>query len=71
MNETYTIIDSIAADTVEAGDQIIIEGDLIEVRSVSESDDIDEVIVSGYNNTTGDVDQFSLYADDYFEVWTV
>lgn len=71
MNETYEIIDNISADTIEAGDQIVIEGDLIEIKSVSETDDIDEIVVHGYNNTTGDVEEFSLYADDYFDVWSI
>lgn len=65
------VIDNISADTIEVGDQIIIEGDLIEVKSVLDSDDIDEVIVMGYSHQSGDTERYSLYADDYFDVWSV
>lgn len=71
MNETYEIIDNISADTIGSGDQIIIDGDLIEVKSVEDTADIDEVLVHGYNNTTGDMETFSLFADDYFDVWSI
>lgn len=71
MNETYEIIDNISADTIENGDQIIIEGDLIEVKTVEPTSDPDEVLVHGYNNTTGDMESFSLYADDYYDVWSI
>lgn len=65
------IIDNISADTIEVGDQILIDGDPIEVKSVSEGEDIDEVIVKGYSHETGDTETYSLYADDYFDVWAV
>ena len=65
------IIDSISADTIESGDQIIVEGDPIEVKSVHDSDDIDEVIVIGYSHVSGDTERYSLYADDYYDVWAV
>lgn len=70
MNETYEIIDNISADSIESGDQIIIEGDLVEVKRVEQTDDLDEILIRGYNNTTGDMETFSLYADDYFDVWS-
>lgn len=65
------IIDTIAADTIEVGDQILIDGDPIEVKFVLESDDIDEVIVGGYSHETGDTETYSLYADDCFDFWAV
>lgn len=65
------IIDSISADTIEVGDQILIDGDPIEVKAVMEGDDIDEVIVKGYSHESGDTETYSLYADDYFDVWAV
>ena len=65
------IIDNISADTIEVGDQILIEGDPIEVRSVQTTDDIDEVIVMGYSHESGDTERYSLFADDYFDVWGV
>ena len=65
------IIDNISADTIEVGDQIIVEGDHIQVSSVTDSDDIDEVVVTGYSHDSGDSVEYSLFADDYFDVWTV
>lgn len=71
MSETYDILFSVTADSIEAGDQVVIEDDLIEVRAVIETDDLDEIVVVGYNNTTGDVERFSLYADDEYDIWSV
>lgn len=65
------IIDNISADTIEVGDQILIDGDPIEVKSVSEGEDFDEIIVKGYSHESGDTETYSLYADDYFDVWAV
>lgn len=65
------IIDNISADSIEIGDQIIIEEDLVEVRGVEPSSDIDEIIVSGYSHVTGDSEVYSLYADDHYDVWAV
>lgn len=65
------VIDEIFADSIESGDQIIVDGDLIEVREVLETDDVDEVMVKGYSHESGDVETYSLYADDRFEVWAV
>lgn len=65
------IIDNISADTIEVGDQIIIEGDPIEVRDIWPSMDIDEIIVRGYSHISGDSEVYSLYADDYYDVWAV
>lgn len=65
------IIDNISADTIEVGDQILIEGDPIEVKSINETDDIDEIVISGYSHDTGDTETYSLFADDYFDVWGV
>lgn len=65
------IIDNISADTIEVGDQIIIEGDLIEVTGVSETDDIDEVVIRGFSHVTGDSEVYSLFADDYYDVWSI
>lgn len=64
-----TVLYSVSADQIEVGDQIIIEDDLIEVKSVSDTDDIDEVVVKGYSHITGDTETYSLYADDTYDVW--
>lgn len=69
MTEDYTIDGTLSADTLVAGDQIIIEGDLCIIRKVDfDREDIDEVYVWVENLSGGD-DEFALYADDYFDVW--
>lgn len=65
------IIDNISADTIEVGDQIIVEGDLVIVLAVKDTDDIDEVFIRVENLSDPTVTDFSLYADDYFDVWAV
>lgn len=65
------IIDNVSADTIEVGDQILVEGDPIEVKEVRETDDIDEIVIVGYSHESGDTETYSLYADDYFDVWAV
>lgn len=65
------IIDNISADSILVGDQIIIEGDPIEVTDVQPSDDIDEVIIMGYSHESGDTERYHLYADDYYDLWSV
>ena len=70
--DDITIVDSISADTLVRGDQIIIEGDLCIIASVdSDRDDIDEVFVTVENLSDPTETEFPLYADDYFDVWTV
>lgn len=71
MNIDVNIIDTISADTIEVGDQILIEGDPIEVTYVGETEDIDEIIVKGFSHDSGDSETYSLYADDYFDIWAV
>ena len=64
-------IDNISADTIEVNDQIIVDGDPISVTDIVTTDDPDEVVVKGYSYESGDSVSYSLYADDYFEVWAV
>ena len=72
MNIDDTIIlDTISADSIEIGDQVIIEGDYIEVTFVGQTDDIDEIIVKGFSHDTGDREEYSLFADDYYQTWAV
>lgn len=65
------IIDTVSADTIEIGDQIVVDGDLIEVTAVLDSSDPDEVIVRGFSHESGDSETYSLFADDYFDLWAV
>lgn len=67
-----TVIDSIAAWQIDEGDQIIVEGDPIEVAVVIHSTtDPDEILVAGYSHESGDYVEYPLYADDSFDLWTV
>lgn len=67
------IIDTISADTIEVGDQILVDGDPVEVRAILNEygQDPDEVIIRGYSHEEGDSVVYSLYADDYYDVWAV
>jgi len=69
--DDITILYTVSADQIESGDQIIIDGDPIEVTYVGASDDIDEVIVSGFSHETGDQETYSLFGDDEYEVWAL
>lgn len=71
MNIDVDIIDTITADSIEPGDQILIDGDPIEVKRVEETADVDEVVVIGYSHDTGDTERYSLYADDTYDLWSV
>lgn len=72
MNTDDTIIvDTISADTIMVGDQIVVDGDRIEVTYVGETEDIDEILVKGWSHDTGDSETYSLYADDYYDVWAL
>lgn len=65
------IFDTIAAWQVEVGDQVVIDGELIEVSAVEETDDIDEIVISGYSNDTGDFAHYSVCYDEELEMWGV
>lgn len=65
------VFDTVPAYSIEVGDQIVVESDHIEVSHIAETDDLDEVIVSGYSHDSGDRVEYSLFADDMFDVWTV
>lgn len=69
--DDISVLYSVDADQIEVGDQIIIEDDLIEVYAVLDTDDIDEVLVKGFNLSTGHVEEWPLLATDSVEVWAV
>ena len=71
MNIDVNIIDTVPAFSIEPGDQILVDGDPIEVKRIEETDDVDEVVVIGYSHDTGDTERYSLYADDTYDVWAV
>lgn len=63
------VYDTIAADTIEADDQILVNGDPIEVTSVV--DDGDSIMVKGYSYNSGDSVIVVLTADSEVELWSV
>lgn len=70
-NDDISIIDNVSADTLSAGDQIVIQDELFIIHSVNaDMEDIDEILVTG-ENLSGGENSFSLFADDYFDVWTI
>jgi hypothetical protein len=66
-----TVIDSIAAWQIAEGDQVIIESDPVEVAETFDGEDPNQIIVRGYSHESGDRVEYSLYADDKFDLWTV
>lgn len=65
------IIDTVPAYSIEPNDQILVEGDPIEVHTVREGNDVDEIVVTGYSHESGDLVTYSLFADDLFDLWAV
>lgn len=65
------VIDSVPAFSIEAGDQVVIEDDYIEVTQVLETEDLDEIVVKGYSHVSGDTETYSLLADDVYDVWAL
>lgn len=73
MNITdLNIIDTIQAWQVDETDQIIVDNDPIEVKTVREDeDDLAAVIVTGYSHNSGDSVEYTLPYDYDVEVWAV
>ena len=69
--DDYTILFSTAAHQLEAGDQIVVEGELFIIHEIVETDDLDEVIVKGENLSDPSNNEIPLFADDEFDVWAI
>lgn len=65
------IYDTITADQIENGDQIIVDGTPYENVRVLDSDDIDEVRIVGYSEDEGDDVTLSLPFDYAVDLWAV
>ena len=65
------IYDTINADQIEIGDQIIVDGDALTVVDIRETDDIDEIVVIGDSYESGDRETYSLTADYAVDLWAV
>lgn len=71
MNTDIEPYDTIDADQIEVGDQILLDGDPIEVDDLSETEDADEVIVYGFSHESGDRVTVSLPYDYRIGLWAV
>lgn len=66
------IIDRVFAYSLEEKDQVIIEGDYIELSIVdNDREDKDEVFIKGYSYVSGDMVELPLYAYDEYDLWSV
>jgi len=65
------IYDTIQADQIEDGDQIIIDGEALEQVTVLESEDPDEVVIRGYSEDEGDFVRHTLPYDYSVDLWSV
>jgi hypothetical protein len=61
------VIDSVMAETVEVGDFVVIEGDHVEVRTVT---DEDVITIGGYSHDTGDDVSYDVDPFDYLDIWS-
>ena len=66
--ETFFDVD---ADQIEVGDQILVDGDPIEVTDLPESDDPDAVVIVGYSHESGDKVRYEVLFSDSFSVWGI
>jgi hypothetical protein len=72
MNTDAIIHDTIQADQIEDGDQILVDGDHLEnVRVDSDPEDIDAVVVTGYSFDSGDAVTYTLPYDYDVQVWSL
>lgn len=72
MTTTENVFDSVPAHTIEAGDQVMLDGDPVEVKSVEwATDDGDAIIIKGYSHETGDSITYTVFADDMYDLWAV
>lgn len=67
------IYDSITADQIEVGDQILVDGDPVEVTTVGEDPEapLEGIRVVGYSHESGDSVTYDLWFGDYVDLWAV
>lgn len=67
------IIDTIQADQIEVGDQILVDLDPIEVSYVGEDPEapLEGIRVRGYSHESGDSVTYDLYFADDVDVWSI
>lgn len=66
------IIDSVPAWTLEEGDQIVVNGDLVILGHITDTDEDNQIILSGENlsDVAGD-DSWTIDADTVIDIWSV
>lgn len=57
------VIDTVAADEIEIGDLISVDGEEIEVKEFLDSDDISAVVFRGFSRESGDTETYELPYD--------
>jgi hypothetical protein len=65
------ILDTIQADQIENGDQIIVDGEVFTNVTVHDSEDVSEVLVHAYSEDEGDFKFVPLPYDYYVDVWAL
>lgn len=73
MTDNVNIIDTMPAYALQQGDQVVIDGDLVVIRSVDDDrPDPDEIFVTFENlsDSAGDTSA-ELFADDRYDVWAI
>lgn len=66
------ILFAVQADQIEPTDQIVVDGDHIEVKSVEDDPNDDSaIIVRGWSHDEGDMVEYPLCYDDDVDVWSL
>lgn len=63
--------DTIVADQIEYGDQVMVEGDPLGDVRTHPHDDPTKMVVRGYSYNSGDMVEYALNRDDTVELWSV
>lgn len=67
------VYDTITADQIEVGDQILVDGDPVEVNDVGEDPEapLEGIRVVGYSHESGDTVTYDLWFGDHVDLWSV
>ena len=71
MIDTYITFDKVEAWQLEVGDPATLDGEHYILTGISDTDDSDEVFVTGISEETGDETSFSLYWSQEIDLWKV
>lgn len=62
------ILTAIEGYSIDLGDQVIIDDEPVEVKSIDDQGDI--IYVKGYSYTTGDLEQYEVLPDSEYNLWS-